>query len=136
MNALLMAPRRAAAGATVIFAVLAMLSLPSSPTRADTTLVDDCWGRGNQVETTFQIRAAADLWQVFPAMGKAPIIARDSRPADVVVFRDPFLITLPNVPAEDGGPRTYSGVVCVRNADGEVRLFADVPRDGFTPPSR
>lgn len=104
-----------------------------TPRTVDSAVVDACWGRGNTVETTFHLSAASDLWKVFPNLGKAPVVARDSRPADVVVFKDPFVISLPNLPGEVG-PQIYTGVVCVLNADGEPRIFADVSREGYMPP--
>lgn len=88
-----------------------------------------CGAEGNQVQGEFDLKAASDVWQRFPALGITPELETDSRPAHVVVFRGDF-----NPAGLQAGagqpPDRLSRVICVVQDDGTVNLYFDVSRAG------
>jgi len=88
-----------------------------------------CGAEGNQVQAEFDLTAAKDVWQRFPALGISPELETDSRAAHVVVFRGDF-----NPAGLQAGagepPARLSRVICVVQSDGTVNLYYDVSRAG------
>jgi hypothetical protein len=88
---------------------------------------------GNQVATSFEIPAARDIWKYLPAMGKAPELEEDDRPAFVVIFEGEYHAAWVNGPTLR--EQTVSDVICVVTESGSINIYYDVSRQGLNPPS-
>ena len=88
---------------------------------------------GNQVATSFEIPAARDIWKYLPAMGKAPELEEDDRPAFVVIFEGGYQAAWVDGPTLR--EQTVSDVICVVTESGSINIDYDVSRQGLNPPS-
>lgn len=88
---------------------------------------------GNRVAASFEIPAARDIWKFVPAMGMAPELAEDDRPAFVVIFEGNYRAAWVDGPTLR--EQTVSNAICVVTQSGSTNIYYDVSRAGLMPPS-
>jgi hypothetical protein len=87
---------------------------------------------GNTVAAEFTIPEASHIWDNLPLLGITPELARDDRPAYVVLFDGDYHTLMVGVPGLE--PPSLQNVVCVITADGEINIYSNVSRVGFRAP--
>lgn len=107
--------------ALLIFAPIVLSQPPSDDAIA-------CGARQNRIEAEFDMARAADIWEIFPAMLRAPELEADGSPAHVVVFLGDFDMN-GMVAGRDNIP-LVQGAVCVVQSDGTPNLYDSVSRAG------
>lgn len=88
---------------------------------------------GNRVAASFEMPAAKDIWKFLPAMGMAPELAEDDRPAFVVIFEGEYRAAW--VAGTTLREHTVTNVVCVLTESGSTNIYYDVSRQGLNLPS-
>lgn len=88
---------------------------------------------GNRVAASFEIPAARDIWKYLPAMGKAPELEEDDRPAFVVIFEGDYQAAWVDGPTLR--EQTVRDVICVVAESGSINIYYDVSRQGLNLPS-
>ena len=91
-----------------------------------------CGGDRNAVESQFEIAHAKDIWSVFPAMLKAPELASDDSPAQVIVFSG--AVDLSGMIAGGRAVPPVDDVICVVQSDGTPNMYDGVSRSGYRQP--
>lgn len=88
---------------------------------------------GNRVAASFEIPAARDIWKYLPAMGKAPELEEDAKPAFVVIFEGDYRAAWVDGPTLR--EQTVTDVICVVTESGSTNVYYDVSREGLNLPS-
>lgn len=88
---------------------------------------------GNRVAAWFEIPAARDIWKYLPAMGRAPELEEDDKPAFVVIFEGDYQAAWVDGPTLR--EQTVSDVICVLTDSGSTNVYYDVSRQGLNLPS-
>lgn len=85
---------------------------------------------GAQPAVAIQLPAAREIWTILPAMGMAPELEQDSRPATAVVYPSDIHLA----PTQPNAPNEWSNAVCVVTADGVSTMYVNISRSGFVAP--
>lgn len=88
---------------------------------------------GNRVAASFEIPAARDIWKYLPAMGRAPELEEDDKPAFVVIFEGGYQAAW--VDGQTLREQTVTDVICVVTESGSTNVYYDVSRQGLNLPS-
>lgn len=88
---------------------------------------------GNRVAASFEIPAARDIWKYLPAMGRAPELEEDDKPAFVVIFEGGYQAAW--VDGQTLREQTVTDVICVVTERGSTNVYYDVSRQGLNLPS-
>jgi hypothetical protein len=118
--------------AGVLVGIAAVVPVASAVGLTDQALL--CGGTGNKIASEFDIGAAKDFWQIFPAALRAPELEEDAKPAHVIVFEGTVDLDAGNIvvvgnAAKESSPVLHD-VVCVTQSDGTVNIYSNVSRAG------
>jgi hypothetical protein len=79
---------------------------------------------GNQVDTTFEVPEARQIWERLPAMKMAPELEGSAEPLFVALFSGTYTTMTAT------GPIEVTNAVCVTDGNGFIVIYTDVDRSG------